>query len=435
MNKEILKLAIPNIISNITVPLLSMVDLAVMGHLESDIYIGAIALGGIIFNFIYWGFSFLRMSTSGFTSQALGENNKNEIFNIFYRSMFFSLVFGFLLIIFQIPIEKIGFYFLKGTEDVENLAKQYFYIRIYAAPASIGLYSINGWLIGQQNAKTPMFLAILINVLNIFFNIILVFKFNLKSEGVALGTVVSQYIGFFIGIIIIILKYNDIFKHLSLKKILNRTDLLIFFNVNKDIFIRTLFLIFVFSFFTSQSALYGNRILAVNTLLLQFFMLFSYFMDGFAYAAEALTGKYFGAKNFKYLKQIIYKIFIFGFILSILFTAIYYFFDKNILYLLTNNSNIINDAEPYLFWILIIPVAGFASFLWDGIFIGLTASKQMRNSMILSAFIIFFPAFYILKYYFYNNALWSALILFLFSRSISQTVIFNTKIKMKLLHN
>ena len=432
MNKSILKLAVPNIISNITIPLLGMIDLAVMGHLESDIYIGAIALGGIIFNFIYWGFSFLRMGTSGFTSQAYGQNNKQEIFNILYRSMFFSILFGFLLIIFQIPIESIGFYFLKGSEDVEELAKQYFYIRIYAAPATISLYVINGWLIGRQDAKTPMFLAILVNVLNIIFNLLFVFKFGMKSDGVALGTVISQYIGFFIGLIIIVFKNKDLLKYFSITKTFAKKSLKKFFNVNKDIFIRTLVLIFVFSFFTSQSAAFSNRILAVNTLLLQFFMLFSYFMDGFAYSAEALTGKFYGANNFTALNLMIKKTFVWGFVLSIFFTLIFIIFRTNILLMLTNNTQIINDAKPYIFWIVLIPLISFASFLWDGIFIGVTASKEMRNSMLFSAFFIFFPVFYFLKNSFENNALWFALVVFLFARGFSQTIIAIVKKKQEL---
>ncbi|MEN8119727.1 MAG: MATE family efflux transporter [Bacteroidota bacterium] len=422
MNKEILKLAIPNIISNITVPLLGMVDLAIMGHLDSEKYLGAIALAGMIFNFIYWGFTFLRMGTSGFTAQAFGRKDSGRLTAILTHSLAIAVVGGFLLILFQYPIQKIGFYFIEGSEQIEVLAVQYFYIRIWAAPATIGLFALNGWFVGMQDARTPMILAILINVFNILLNVMFVYGFGLKSDGVAWGTLISQYLGFILAILFLLQKHNKLFKNFVLLKIIDVDLLKEFFRVNKDIFIRTLILILVFSFFTMESASISDQVLAVNTILLQYLLLFSFIMDGFAYSAEALAGKYYGAGNVYLLKKLVKRIFVWGALLSVFFTIIYILFKDVIFHLLTDNEGIINSASPYIFWVSIIPLVSFAGFLWDGIYIGTTASKLMRNTMLISAFTIFFPVYYLFVDKMNNHALWLAMILFLIARSISQTI-------------
>jgi len=434
MNRNILRLAIPNIISNITVPLLGLVDLAIMGHLDSEKYLGAIAIAGIIFNFIYWGFSFLRMGTSGFTAQAYGRKDKKSLVYILTHSLFIAIVAGVLLIFFQFPIQKIGFYFLKGSEQIETLAIQYFYIRIYAAPATIGLYALNGWFVGMQDAKTPMMLAILINVFNILLNLLFVYGFGMKSDGVALGTLISQYLGFAIALVFVLKKYKKLLLNNVLITKINVKLLKDFFDVNKNIFIRTLTLIFVFSYFTIESASISDRILAVNTILLQYLLLFSYVMDGFAYSAEALAGRYFGAKDSALLKRMTKYIFIWGAILAILFTVVYSALQENILILLTDNVNVISAAQPFMLWISLIPLVSFSGFLWDGIYIGTTASKSMRNTMLVSAFLIFFPIYYLSKDTMGNHALWMSMILFLLARSISQSLyakraIFNKSVK------
>ncbi|OQY04666.1 MAG: MATE family efflux transporter [Bacteroidetes bacterium 4572_117] len=429
MNKKILQLAIPNIISNITVPLLGMVDLAIMGHLDSEKYLGAIALAGMIFNFIYWSFGFLRMGTSGFTAQAFGKKDEPKLISILTHSLSIALLGGFLLVLLQYPIQKVGFYFIEGSKQVENLAVQYFYIRIYAAPATISLFALNGWFVGMQDAKTPMVLALLINVFNILLNFVFVYGFGLKSDGVAWGTLISQYIGLVLAILFLLLKHKELFKEFGVKKLMQKSGKYIdaellptFFDVNKNIFIRTLALILVFSVFTIESASFSDRILAVNTILLQYLLLFSFIMDGFAYSAEALTGKYYGAGNPHLLKKSILYIFAWGAVLSILFTIVFVLFNELILKLLTDNLFVIDTAKPYIFWVGLIPIVSFASFLWDGIYIGTTASKQMRNTMLFSVFFIFFPAYFLLVKHLGNHALWFAMILFLLSRSISQTL-------------
>ena len=422
MNKKIFHLVIPNIISNITVPLLGMADLAILGHLDSEKYLGAIAIGGTIFNFIYWSFGFLRMGTSGFVAQAFGKDDKKRISTLLLHALFLAIFSGIFLILLQYPIHAIAFHFLSGSNQVKDLASQYFYIRIYAAPATLSLYALNGWFTGMQDAKTTMLLALLINVLNIIFNTVFVFGFGLKSDGVAWGTLAAQYIGFATAGYFIFKKYRKSIRNISFPFKLNIPLLQDLFNVNKDIFIRTLILISVISFFTIKSGEINDKILAVNTLLLQYLVLFSFVMDGFAYAAEALSGRYFGAKDKKMFISLIRHVFIWGSIMSLIFTLSYFLFSDFILLLLTNNQELINIAETYLFWVSLVPIAGFAGFLWDGIYIGTTASRLMRNTMIISAFVVYFPVYYLFYDKFANHALWLAMILFLFARGVSQTV-------------
>ncbi len=422
MDRQILRLAIPNIISNITVPLLGMVDLAILGHLESAVYIGAIALGGLIFNFIYAIFSFLRMGTSGFTAQAYGEKDNAEMIMMFGRSMFFAIVGGSLLILLQYPIDIFSFYIMDGSAEVKTLAREYYYIRIYAAPASLGILALSGWFTGMQNARIPMFIAIAINIINIGANLIFVYGFGMKSDGVAWGTVIAQYSGLILGLILLRKKYSKLLKFWDRSDFFNWQKLGRFFKVNLDIIIRTVCLIFTFAFFTSQSAKMDDTILAVNTVLLQYLFVFAYLTDGFAYAAEALVGKFIGARNLPDLKIVIKRLFLWGLGFSIPFTIIYLVFGQSLLLIITNNESVIDAASPYLFWIGVVPLATFAAFVWDGIYIGATASVPMRNTLLIATFLVFLPSYYILSNYIGNHGLWLSMMLFMVARGVMLTI-------------
>jgi MATE family multidrug resistance protein len=419
LNKKILNIAIPNIISNITIPLLGIVDLALVGHLDSKVYIGAIAIGSMIFNFIYWGFSFLRMGTSGFTAQSYGKKDFKESFFILYRALFVGIIGALFLLILQKPIELLSFYILNGSSEVEFFARQYFYIRIWAAPATIAIYSISGWFIGMQNAKIPMTIAIVINILNIAFNLFFVKVLGMKSDGVALGTVLAQYSGLIVGILFLTRHSKRLKIYLIIKDILQAKALKKFFNVNKDIFIRTMSLVLALSFFTAKSAKSGDTLLAANTLLLQFFTIYAYIVDGFAFAGEALAGRYYGAQDKAKLIKVTKLLFYWGLILAMIFTIVYYFGGNLLLSLLTNNVEVIQNIQPYLFWIYLIPILTFGAFIWDGIFIGVTASSGMRNAMLISTFLIFFPSYFILNHFFGNHGLWAAFMLFMIARFVT----------------
>ncbi|MDO5523763.1 MAG: MATE family efflux transporter [Bacteroidia bacterium] len=421
MDKRIFRLAVPNIITNITVPLLGMIDIAIAGHLGSAVYIGAIALGANIFNMIYWNFGFIRMSSSGFAAQAYGARDFTEAMNVLIRSLLVGLGIGLLIVLLQYPIGKFALSLIKSGAESKAAVETYFRICVWAAPAVLGTYAFKGFFIGMQNAKTPMTIAIINNLLNIVLSFTFVFGFRMKVEGIALGTMLSQVITFLICILMWNRFYGRLRKYIVKATIFDAAAIRSFFKVNGDVFVRTFLLTLVTTFFTFVSSGMGDMILAANALLMQFFMLFSYFMDGFAYAGEALTGRYVGANNKLLLRHMLKRLFFWGFIVSAVSVVIYLFFPNQILQILTNDNAVIETTKSFLFWTVLIPITGFAAFLWDGIFIGATASKEMRNAMVFSA-IVFFACYYLATPIMGNNGLWLAFILYLSVRGITQTI-------------
>lgn len=421
MDRKIFRLALPNIITNITVPLLGMIDMAVAGRLGSAVFIGAIALGTNIFNMIYWNFGFLRMSSSGFAAQAYGARDLTGAMNVIIRSLLIGLGIGWLIILLQYPIGKFGIALIRSGPESVHHVERYFRIVVWGAPAVLGMYAFKGWFIGMQNARIPMFIAIMNNVLNILLSVLFVFGFGMKIEGIALGTVLSQVISFMVAAGFWWRYYGRLRPYIRRETIWDRHSIQRYFRVNADVFVRTFLLTLVTTFFTFASSGMGEVTLAVNALLMQFFMLFSYFMDGFAYAGEALTGRFMGAGNRKALKQMLKRIFFWGWMVSITAVVIYALLPYQILHLLTNNEQIIESTRNFMFWTVLIPLTGFAAFLWDGIFIGATASKQMRNAMILSS-LFFFAVYFIITPLWGNNGLWFSFILYLLGRGVLQTI-------------
>lgn len=421
MNKSIIKLAIPNIISNITIPLLGLVDMILMGHLGSASYIGAIALGGTIFSVLYSFFSFLRAGTTGFTAQAYGNDDSNEIIYSLYRSICIGIPIIVLILSLQIPIAKISTLLLEGSDDVKALAIKYFYIRIWAAPANIMLYCLNGWFVGMQNTKIPMFIAILINVMNIIASYVLVMILNQNVNGVAWGTVLAQYSGLLLAIILLIAKYKSHFVKIDFKILFNIDKIKRFFKVNGDFMIRSFLLIISIAIFTNKSAELGDNTLAVNMIILQSFYIFSYFTDGFAYAGEALVGKFVGANDSNNLIKVIKHLLAWGFAISIPFTILYAIFPSAFVRIISENPDILTEVKPYYIYMIIIPLITFTAFIWDGIYIGATASKAIRNTMIISTIFIFIPSLYILMPALNNHGLWISFLLFMTARGISMS--------------
>lgn len=421
VNRSILKLAIPNIISNITIPLLGLVDMILMGHLSSPIYIGAIALGGTIFSVLYSFFSFLRAGTTGFTAQSYGAKDYSEISYSLYRSITIA-IFAFLLILcIQKSIARLSLALLEGSDDVKNLAITYFFVRIWAAPANMLLYCLNGWFIGMQNTKIPMAIAIIINVLNIAFSILFVVVMKQDVVGVALGTVIAQYCGLATALIFILIKYNKYLIKIDIHKLLDINKLKRFFKVNTDLMIRSILLVFTIAFFTNQSAKLGDNILSINMILLQFFYIFSYFTDGFAYAGEALVGKFIGARDESNLRSVVMHLFKWGGLISVPFAILYALFPTPFVKMISDSPLILEQIPPYYIYMVLIPVITFTAFLWDGIYIGATASKAIRNTMIISSILIFLPLWYILVPIYGNHGLWIAFLGFMLARGISMT--------------
>lgn len=420
MNRRILQLAIPSIISNITVPLLGLVDVTIVGHLGSAAYIGAIAVGGLLFNILYWNFGFLRMGTSGMTSQAYGRNDPEAEMRVLVQAISVGLLSACAILLLQYPVERIAFLLLDTSAEVEQYAVRYFRVCIWGAPAVLAMYGFKGWFIGMQNSRFPMYIAIGVNVINILCSLCFVFVLGMKVEGVALGTVVAEWSGLLMAVLLWRKKYGMLRSQIALRDSLQFKAMKRFFAVNRDIFLRTLCLISVTTFFTSTGARQGDVILAVNTLLMQLFTLFSYIMDGFAYAAEALVGRYIGARDMKQLRHAVRNLFGWGVGMASLFTLLYAIGGKNFLSLLTNDAQVIGVAGNYFYWVLAIPLAGFGAFLWDGILIGATATRQMLWAMLVAT-LAFFGIYYLFSGATNNHMLWLAFLVYLFLRGLMMT--------------
>ena len=428
-DRQILLIALPSIVSNITVPLLGMVDVAIVGHMGSPVYIGAVAVGSMIFNLVYWLFGFLRMGSSGLTSQALGRRDLSEVIRILIRSTMIAFSIALLLILLQMPMKWASFALIGPTADVLPYAETYFFIVIWGAPAVLGLYSLSGWFIGMQNTRFPMFISIMQNVVNILTSLTLVYGLGMKIEGVAWGTVIAQYAGFIVALGLVWRYYGRLFRG---GRSVAHSSLLEFFRINRDIFLRTLCLVAVNLYFTSAGARQGAVILSVNTVLMQLYLFFSYFMDGFAYAGEALCGKTYGARNGNAFREILRRLWMWMLVVTISYTLLYIAGGRWIVSLLTDEPQVLEASREYLWWAWLIPAAGCVAFIWDGVFIGITATRGMLVSSFLSALIFFAvshislltPHSSLLE----NHFLWLAMIVYLAMRGILQTIWYRLRI-------
>ena len=421
INKQIYRLALPNIISNFSIPLLGAVDTALMGRLESEHYLGAVGIGGVIFSFIYWGFGFLRMATTGLTAQAFGENDTPECGRLLLRAAGIGLMGSLFLVIFQWQLADMSFLLINTSPEVEHLARAYFHIRIYAAPATLCLHALHGVFLGLQNAHYPMLLTIVVNLINIVLNLVFVQMLGMKVEGVAFATVIAQYVGVLLAILLFFRRYRGILRGWNIREVLLLSKLKRFLSISGDIFIRTCCLVFSHAYFTAKSAALSDTFLAINTILLQYINLLSYAIDGFAFAAESLVGRYKGAQDLHTLKQTTRLIFLWAFLFAGVILLILACFGERLLYVFTDQMSLVEQAEVYLIWVIIAPVINVAAYIWDGIFLGATASRALRNSVIVST-LLYLSAVYLLTP-FGNHGLWGALTLLLVARGVSLTVL------------
>lgn len=428
MNKRILQLAVPSIISNITVPLLGLVDVAIVGHIGDAAYIGAIAVGSMLFNVIYWLFGFLRMGTSGMTSQALGRRDLAEVLRLLVRSLSIGVGIGVLFFVLQKWLIGCGLWAMSPEADVVELALRYCYVCIWGAPAVLGLYGFTGWFIGMQNTRIPMMVSLTQNVVNIIASLLLVFVGGMTVEGVALGTVIAQWWGFLMACLFYRICYRRLSKYDYRRHLFAAEPLKQFFSLNKDIFLRTLCLVAVNLFFTAAGSRESTIVLAVNTLLMTLFTIFSYFMDGFAYAAEALSGKYYGARNMGAFREVVRRTMGFGAVVAVGFTLLYIVGGENFLSLLTSDKQVIAASGEYFWWAVLIPLSGMSAFVFDGIFVGITRSKSMLCSTAVAS-ASFFVLFFGLHPFLSNHALWLAFILYLLLRGIVLFVIYRKKLR------
>ena len=397
INKDILKLAIPSILANITVPIVGMVDIAVAGHLTGEVatMIGGIAIGSMLFDLLYWNFGFLRVGTGGLAAQAYGRKDIKECSKILTRAIGISMAFALLLIAIQWIFVKAAFMVVDCTPEVRELASKYFFIRIWAAPATLSLMAFKGWFIGMQDSVSPMITDFVVNGMNVLMSIVLALgipageSWLLKPmgfAGIAAGTVVAQYSGLLTAIALLLAKYarrvfSD-FKFSDFKTVFAGAETRRFFVMNTDLFVRSLCFIAIYIGFTTISAGFGDLLLAVSSIMMKLLMIFSYFTDGFAYAGEALTGRYIGAKDQHMVKQTVKWTFVWSMGIAFIFMGIYHFAGIPMLKVMTSDAAVIEQSREYLPWLLLMPVIGCAAFTWDGIYIGATASKDIRNAML-----------------------------------------------------
>ena len=397
INKDILKLAIPSILANITVPIVGMVDIAVAGHLTGEVatMIGGIAIGSMLFDLLYWNFGFLRVGTGGLAAQAYGRKDIKECSKILTRAIGISMAFALLLIAIQWIFVKAAFLVVDCTPEVRELASQYFFIRIWAAPATLSLMAFKGWFIGMQDSVSPMITDFVVNGMNVLMSIVLALgipageSWLLKPmgfAGIAAGTVVAQYSGLLTALALLLAKYaRRVFSDFRLsdfKTVFAGAETRRFFVMNTDLFVRSLCFIAIYIGFTTISAGFGDLLLAVSSIMMKLLMIFSYFTDGFAYAGEALTGRYIGAKDQHMVKQTVKWTFVWSMGIAFIFMGIYHFAGIPMLKVMTSDAAVIEQSREYLPWLLLMPVIGCAAFTWDGIYIGATASKDIRNAML-----------------------------------------------------
>lgn len=420
LKNRILRIALPSIVSNITVPLLGLVDTAIVGHLGAAVYLAAIAVGGMTFNMVYWLFSFLRMGTGGLTAQAYGAGNEREVFHTLFRSLLVSAAFASGLICLQWAILWGTFCLVSVSGAVECLARSYIQILVWGAPAVLGVYSFSGWFLGMQNARFPMWVSISQNIVNILVSLFLVLGMHLGVSGVAVGTLVAQYAGLLMAAWLWWRHYGSRAKVHDLSGTLSRNAFARFFRVNRDIFLRTLCLVCVSTWFTVAGTSMGDVTLAANALLMQFFVVFSYVMDGFAYAGEALGGRYVGARCLRAFLALRRRLFFWGAGLAMAFTLVYLGLGGSILRLLTSEPMVLAVAGSVLPLACLIPLAGFPAFIYDGLFIGATATRQMLQSMVVAA-----GTFFLLEWLLpHSNAcLWTAFLVYLAMRGLVQATL------------
>ncbi len=394
LNRNILRLAVPSILASITVPLVGIVDTAIVGHLSDAHAIGGVAIGSMLFDLLYWNFGFLRVGTGGMTAQAYGRNDKTGMANILTQSLGTALGAAMLIWLVQTLFLDLVLWIVPCSPAVDAFARQYYFIRIWGAPATLSLLALKGWYIGMQNTMIPMACDLVVNIVNIVASYYLAVMTPIGAIGVAYGTLIAQYSGVTVALLMLFVRYRHVLKAVKLKEALHWNEFKHLFTLNSNLFVRSLCFMIVYAGFTSFATVYGDTELAVSSIMMKLFMLFSYFIDGFAYAGEALTGKFWGRKDRKSIVSVVRILFWWTTGVAIVCTAIYFFGGDWMLRIMTNDLAIIYASKPYMVWLILMPLLGCYAFMWDGIFIGATAGKEARNCMIAAmlGFLVFYLA-------------------------------------------
>ena len=414
------------ILSNISVPLLGMVDTGVTGHLENAAYLGAVAVGSTIFGFLYTGVNFLRMGTTGIAAQQYGANDFDGLRVALGQALIVALAIAGLLLLLQVPIGAAAISLIGPDPAVAGFADQYFSIRIWSAPATLANFALLGWFLGLQNARVPLIIVLAINVTNIVLDLVLVVVVGMKVDGVAIASVIAEFTGLAVGLAFVVRELNRHSGHWIISKLTRLREYTAFFGINAHLFVRTMALVFTLTFITAQGARQGGLILAANAILMNFQNLLAFALDGFAHAAEALVGKAVGEKDRAALQRCVVLALRWSLIVAAGFSAFFWLAGPLLIAVLTDLPDIRTTTLRYLPWLIVSPLIAVWSYLYDGVFVGATLAREMRNIMLISAFVIFIPAWYALQFL-GNDGLWLSFMLFLASRGIGMHVYYRRR--------
>lgn len=421
MNREIYRIAVPAIVANVTIPLLGLLDTAIAGHLGAESFIGAVAVGAMMFNLIYFSFGFLRMSTSGLTAQQCGRGDDGGSVRVLKEALAVSLALGVVVIVLQWPLQWLLLAVIAPSREVAALSQQYFHLCVWGAPPILMMMAVKGWMLGMQDSRGPMKISIAVNVINTVVSLVCVYVFDMGFMGIAVGTLVSEYAALCYSVLLLWRSFPSQVRMLlggSVRVRVSRR----YFTVSGDIFVRSLLLTLVHLAVVSIGARSGDLMLAVNSLMQQLNTFFAYFLDGIAFAGEALVGKYYGAGDMKNMHRCVRRLFLWATVLALSFAAIYAF-PRGLFSLLTDQTSVVSAAMDYRWWCAALPLAGMAAFVWDGVFIGLTRSRGMLVAVAV-AVALFFGLYFAMPSSLGNHRLWLAFVAYLFTRGVVQTVIF-----------
>lgn len=417
-NRRMWRLAGPIILANLTTPLLGAVDTAVVGHLPDPSFIGGVAVGSVIFSFLYWGFGFLRMGTTGFTAQAHGAGDEAELRACLLRPLVLALGFGCLVLLLQVPVRLIALTAMDASAEVSGHTALYFDIRVWSAPATLVNYAVLGWLLGVQRARAALVLQLLLNGTNVVLDLVFVIGLDWGVAGVAWATLIAELLAAGAGLVMILHSLDRLPGAADWPRLRDPKRLAALMRVNFDIFLRTLCLLLAFGIFTSESAGFGDIVLAGNAILLQFQAVVSHGLDGFAHAAEILSGSALGARNRNTFRRAVVVCTLWGLGGALLASLVFLLVGSPLIAVFTSLTEVRLAAETYLWWMIVSPLISVWSFLLDGIFIGATRTAAMRNAMLLSL-AAFLLANWLLLPPLGNHGLWLSLMLFMAARAVT----------------
>ena len=427
-DRDVWRIAAPMILSNVSVPLLGMVDTGVTGHLESPVYLGAVAIGSVIFSFLYTGMNFLRMGTTGITAQNFGAADYDGLRVSLGQALAVSLAIAAVLLIFQHWIGKAALTLVGAEQEVTAYAREYFSIRIWSAPGTLANMVLVGWFIGLSNARVPLLIFLSVNLTNVVLDLVFVLALGMKVDGVALASVIAEYTGLAVGLAFVVIELRRRTGQWPLEKLTRLGQYAAFFSVNANLFVRTMALMFAIAFLTAQGARMGEIVLAANAIMLNFQNLTAFGLDGIAHAAEALVGKAIGSRNREALQQAVRLSLKWSLVFAAAFALAYLVGGKLIVNVLTDLPDVRQAAYAYLPWMIASPLVSVWSFLYDGVFVGATRAKEMRNVMLVATFVVFIPAFFLLRD-FGNHGLWLAFLLFLGARGVGMHLIWRRRVE------